>query len=90
MHYLQGVRLRANRTAAAANPGGTGADPEEESDVSSSEGELEEELDVETALDKVDPYVVFKAALTGACQNSLLSISSALLVCLTCKMAGYN
>ncbi|KAF9516474.1 hypothetical protein BS47DRAFT_1340813 [Hydnum rufescens UP504] len=67
----EGVRLRANRTAAAAaNPGGTGADPEEESDVSSSEGELEEELDVETALDKVDPYVVFKAALTAFQMNN--------------------
>lgn len=53
--------------AAAPNGGGVGDNAEEEeSDVSSSEGELDEELDVETALDKVDPYVAFKAGLTGA------------------------
>jgi len=58
----QGARLRGKREARHADE-----DDEDAEDGESDDESIEEEINVETPLDSVNPWIRFKAALTRTC-----------------------
>jgi len=63
---LQGARLRGKRESRHVDEG---SDQDAE-DGESDDASIEEEINVETPLDSVDPAIRFKAALTSTCGGS--------------------
>ena len=60
---LQGARLRGKRETRHANE----EDDQDVEDEESDDESIEEEINVETPLDSVNPWIRFKAALTRTC-----------------------
>lgn len=61
---LKGARLRSGKRDTLDIDGSEGGDDDD--DDEEEDEEIEEEINVETPLDNIDPYIRFKAALAGA------------------------